>query len=372
MKRLVLIFVTLLMFQCGWAEDMVGAWLLPSKNIGGINYLLYEEKGGVVVDNFNSWDGRLELPSTVNWEGKDYPLIFLSWIAFMDCQTLTSILIPETVQDIITSYSDYLCERYVIKSPFVGCTQLESIEVAEGNRWLSAADGVLYNYDKTKLYNYPSGAKRTHYTIPEGVQYIGTEAFKGCVNLASVSIPNTVTQIFNACFSGCSNLEEIILPDNISIIYSGSFYNCSKLESIHLPDNLTEIGTSAFNKCISLRKIVFPEKLKTLGYYIFEGCQLETLVIKGNLDDSSIKKLLPDLDGSTTIYVLESEVERYRKLYSGTVLPLDATGIDAATNLPSKTRETFDLQGRCIGRPQQGINIIRNADGKTRKVLTKH
>ena len=58
MKRLVLIFVTLLMFQCGWAEDMVGAWLLPSKNVDGINYLLYKEKGGVVVDNFNSWDGR--------------------------------------------------------------------------------------------------------------------------------------------------------------------------------------------------------------------------------------------------------------------------------------------------------------------------
>lgn len=56
MKRLVLIIVTLLMFQCGWAEDMAGGWLLPSKNVGGINYLLYEEKGGVVVDNFNSWD----------------------------------------------------------------------------------------------------------------------------------------------------------------------------------------------------------------------------------------------------------------------------------------------------------------------------
>ena len=127
-----------------------------------------------------------------------------------------------------------------------------------------------------------------------------------------------------------------------------------------------------FRQCISLRKIVFPEKLKTLGYYIFEGCQLDTLVIKGNLDDSSIKKLLPDLDGSTTIYVLESEVERYRKLYSGTVLPLDATGIDAVADLPSKTRETFDLQGCRISKAQKGINIIRNADGTTKKVLIKH
>ena len=70
-------------------------------------------------------------------------------------------------------------------------------------------------------------------------------------------------------------------------------------------------------------------------------------------------------------YVLESEVERYRKLYSGTVLPLDATGIDATTNLPSMTRETFDLQGRRIDKAQKGINIIRNADGTTKKVLMR-
>ncbi len=81
--------------------------------------------------------------------------------------------------------------------------------------------------------------------------------------------------------------------------------------------------------------------------------------------------MLPDLDGSTTIYVLESEVERYRKLYSGTVLPLDATGIGAIADLPSKTGETFDLRGRRIGKPQQGINIIRQSDGTTRKVLTR-
>ena len=50
----------------------------------------------------------------------------------------------------------------------------------------------------------------------------------------------------------------------------------------------------------------------------------------------------------------------------------DATGIGAATNLPSKTRETFDLQGRRIDKPQEGISIIRNADGTTKKVLIKH
>ena len=50
----------------------------------------------------------------------------------------------------------------------------------------------------------------------------------------------------------------------------------------------------------------------------------------------------------------------------------DATGIDAVADLPSKTRETFDLQGRRIDKAQKGINIIRQSDGTTKKVLIKH
>lgn len=49
----------------------------------------------------------------------------------------------------------------------------------------------------------------------------------------------------------------------------------------------------------------------------------------------------------------------------------DATGIDADTNLPSKAAETFDLQGRRIDKAQKGINIIRQSDGTTKKVLFK-
>ena len=50
----------------------------------------------------------------------------------------------------------------------------------------------------------------------------------------------------------------------------------------------------------------------------------------------------------------------------------DATGIGAIADLPSKKRETFDLQGRRISKAQKGINIIRNADGTSKKVLIKH
>ncbi|MBR0544242.1 MAG: hypothetical protein IIW98_07325, partial [Bacteroidaceae bacterium] len=47
------------------------------------------------------------------------------------------------------------------------------------------------------------------------------------------------------------------------------------------------------------------------------------------------------------------------------------TGVKAPHTSKQNHSALFDLQGRRIGKPQQGINIIRNADGTTKKVLAK-
>ena len=321
MKRSIILFFVLLAVQYGWSQG-TGYWILPSKNIDGLNYFLFEETGEVMIADENCWEGELVLPTTVNWDEQDYPLRYLTSRAFADCKALTRVVIPETVQN-IRFYSDYLGELNLIKAPFQGCTQLESIDVAEDNQWLCSVDGVLYNHEKTQLFNYPPGAARSHFAIPEGVEAIGTAAFRGSVNLTSVSFPNTVTQIYDEAFYDCVNLEQISLPDNISTIRLSTFRGCSKLKNIHLPDNLTEIENVAFYECSSLKEIVFPEKLQTLGYRVFQGCQLENIVIKGYLYDYSIQNLLPCLGESTKLYVPASEVERYKSLFVGDVRPLE-------------------------------------------------
>lgn len=48
------------------------------------------------------------------------------------------------------------------------------------------------------------------------------------------------------------------------------------------------------------------------------------------------------------------------------------TGVKALHTSKQNHSALFDLQGRRIGKAQEGINIIRNADGTTKKVLTKH
>ena len=142
MKRSIITFIVFLAVQCGLSQG-TGYWDLPSKSINGLNYFLFEETGEVMVADENCWEGELVLPTVVNWDGHDYPVKYLASRAFANCKSLTRVIIPENIQDILF-YVSYLGNRDIIKSPFHGCSQLESIEVAENNRWLCSVDGVLY------------------------------------------------------------------------------------------------------------------------------------------------------------------------------------------------------------------------------------
>lgn len=58
-------------------------------------------------------------------------------------------------------------------------------------------------------------------TLPEGVEYIGEDAFKDCDALESIVIPKSVTEIGSSAFEGCSALK--------SVYYSGTTEDWSKI-----------------------------------------------------------------------------------------------------------------------------------------------
>lgn len=55
----------------------------------------------------------------------------------------------------------------------------------------------------------------TSVTIPDGVTYIGVEAFRGCSGLTSITIPASVTSIGYGAFSN-SGLTSITIPESLS------------------------------------------------------------------------------------------------------------------------------------------------------------
>ena len=153
--------------------------------------------------------------------------------AFFDCYNLTSITIPSSV----TSIGD---------RAFEGCTKLTSITVDESNANYCSEDGVLFDKAKAALIQYPRAKAGAEYIIPSGVTSIGAYAFYYCDSLKSVEIPTGVTSIGAYAFYECYNLTSITLPEGLTSIGDRAFYECSSLLSIVIPESVTSIGEYVF------------------------------------------------------------------------------------------------------------------------------
>ena len=120
-------------------------------------------------------------------------------------------------------------------------------------------------------------------TIPSSVTSIGAYTFT-CSGLTNITIPNSVCFIGNSAFAGCANLTSIILPNSINSIRNGTFTNCSSLPSIDIPDSVTSIGNDAFNGCHALTNFTIPNTVVSIGRQAFHGCSsLNTIVIPSSV-----------------------------------------------------------------------------------------
>ncbi|MCM1382849.1 MAG: leucine-rich repeat domain-containing protein, partial [Muribaculaceae bacterium] len=266
-----------------------------------------------------------------NITGIDLPesLITIRGCAFEGCSRLTSLKIPKNVED---------------NETFDFCYELKSIEVDSENLYYSSEDGVLFDKNKTILLHYPEAKPDSEYTvpssvktingnaimncyylknlnIPEGVEYIGFNAFWGMDGLETVTVPSTITTVEGTYFSYMSDLlvicedsvnpslireaksvlkyteqngetavtgysgtkQEIKIPDTINgstvtAISDGCFAN-TNITSVEIPDTVTEVGSNAFAGCGSLTEVVIPESVLSIRDGAFEGCENLTSII---------------------------------------------------------------------------------------------
>ena len=354
-----------LIFALSIAQVACAQWHIdPCIQINGLGYYLYDDTHEAMVADGNTWEGVLEIPSTVTYDGKDYTVTTLAMTAFSYCETLTGVVIPETVRGI---------ERLIPNQqyPFLACKKLEFIKVKEGNQWLCSDDSVLYSKDKKTLYSYPVGHKRTTYIIPDGVEYISAGAFAYNTSLTSVVIPNSVHEIYMMAFQGCDGLKEVTLPNNLTVLHDYSFQLCNNLETIKFPEKLIEIKTQAFLGCPSLRVVDLPESFRKVEGLCFWKSSIDTLVIRGILEcDPS--RIIDGIQNSPIVYVPQSEIDKYKAIYSGTVLPLTSYHPNSIQNLQMTKQSPspatlYDLSGRRLSAPPAKGLFIQ----KGKKVVTQ-
>ena len=231
---------------------------------------------------------NIELPNSLERIDND---------VFANCHSLESVKMSESITS-IGSYSFYNC--YLLKSitipstvtsikedAFSYCYSLENIIVDSKNTVYSSDEhGVLFNFGKSQLIQYPLGSKKTEYKIPGSVTTLEKISFNSAVYLKSLVFPKSVTSQHDYLFRNCTSLESVTIENGITKVLYGMFYGCSSLKSVTLPNSVTEINSYAFYQCYSLQSVVIPNSVTQIGTYAFYQCySLKSITLPNSITE---------------------------------------------------------------------------------------
>ena len=200
---------------------------------------------GLACENTTS----IIIPPQIDYDHHTYVVSQIGEKAFANCSRLTSITIPESVEEI--GYYAFWC-----------CSALTSIQVMAENTVYDSRNGcnaLIHSATHTLI----AGCQTT--IIPRDVTTIEAGAFSECSGLKSIVIPEGVTTIGDWAFHGCLALRTIALPKTLRVIGDWAFHNCSSLLSVNLPESVTEIGDFAFWGCNRLQSVRLPKTVTYLG-----------------------------------------------------------------------------------------------------------
>ena len=215
--------------------------------------------------------------------------------AFDGCQDLTRVTIPNSVTNIggeafrrcirLTHVAIPASVKSIGTNPFAGCDRLTALTVDAANpAYVSSADGVLFDKQKTCLISYPSGKKDGSYVIPDSVTNIGACAFVLCTNLTNVAIPNRVTSLGDCAFYDCSRLAQITIPNSIISLGQCVFVGCRGLTNVTIPNSIVSISYATFFGCANLTNVTIPSSVTNIGFQAFFGCSgLTTVTIPASV-----------------------------------------------------------------------------------------
>ena len=221
----------------------------------------------------------------------------------------------------------------------------------------------------------------TDLTLTTGLKKIGEMAFYGCEGLTSLSIPSNVTEIGQQAFDLCRNLKNLTLEDSSEMLsfkasnnsVNDAFAN-SPLKDIYIGRNFYYSKNSPFLAIDSLQTLTLSNNVTYLRDKAFAGCcglkevysyAEETPIITstsfGGIEVSKVLLMVPD-----------NALEKYKNHSIWKQFWIESpTDVSNLNVNHSTNKNSYNLFGQVVGKPQKGINIIRYSDGTSKKVLIK-
>ena len=296
-----------------------------------VSEFIVEDCGGKQIF-YTTVDGNIITPSTADLGANlvsnvyefgqgimtfDAPVTHMA--GFSNCNTLTSITIPESVTTVggscfgscslLTSIvwnakhveqvkwggGSWLGAPLPAYDMFEGVrSQITSFVFGESVEYIP--DYLCYNMENLReiiipesvqgigTYAFSRCSALTSAVIGNNVKTIGEHAFSYCSSLTSTTIGKSVITIGEEAFRDCSALTSIVIPDSVLAIENSTFFNCSALTSVTLNNSLISIYDYAFMDCSSLTSITIPENVTYIGSRVFYDCSALTSVTWNAMD----------------------------------------------------------------------------------------
>ncbi|MBR2486352.1 MAG: leucine-rich repeat domain-containing protein, partial [Paludibacteraceae bacterium] len=186
-----------------WAEQ-VGEFVEECENVlpDSTHCIFYTSTDGNIVEprETDVFGANIVTNTYENGQGIitfDGPVTSIGERAFSQCKTLTTIILPTSVNNIGLQ-------------AFMFCEELKEI------------------------------------SIPENVTTIGEGAFHFCQALTSVELSKSLNIIEKSAFQVCTALTSISVPDSVTFIGNRAFCNCQSLSLVTIGSGMTMIDEAAF------------------------------------------------------------------------------------------------------------------------------
>lgn len=225
--------------------------------------------------NYVGLASHIDVPETIQVEDNSYTVTAIGACAFEICESLTSISLPST----ITAIGSSSFEGSGLTSIIIP-ENVNTIGVYAFRDCFFLTDITLPDHLESIGKGAFSSTAITSLTLPEGMTEIPNYLF--CqTSLESITLPASVVMIGDYAFFSCENLKEIHNINNIESIGTEAFRKCSSIKSLTLT-NIQKIGKDAFKDCKSLLEIAFGDEELTIGSEAFADCTSLNNVKFGN------------------------------------------------------------------------------------------
>lgn len=339
---------------CGLTKDRVAPALYKTQ----LTFDLNDDKTGYIITKCNTEaSGDITLPSEYN----GLPVVGIGYMAFSNCRSIQSMVIPETITSIegfafsncynlynleipqsityissdalqgsyianLTINNDYCMKRLNFRySLNVYSSYLYPLSTLNLGKYVSYFDMIdfysLKNGYNCLFKNVTVDSENPYFCSEDGVLYNErkTELIFCPVEKTELIIPDTVKNIGVYAFYKCDKLTSVQIPDSVKAIKEYAFSYCSALTSVFVPGNVTTIGNQAFGGCYKLSEITLSEGVTTLGEFVFYDCtKLENIVLP-----STVKSLVGNYYGTDyhgTFYGCPAETVTVNNNYCAAVI----------------------------------------------------